>query len=265
MNAEKAATDDRRTAHVSASPDTGIRSFRRNAMRRLFALAAVVLLVLTGVLFLQRWDEKVIPTVDGSTIVIEGEPSAELSGFSFFVSIPEFGGRRLVEIRGSSARSLALRESASLEAELTENVSVWMANRQAQPLFLAIERGDWTAWLFAVTSEERLADDDFRAIGNRFYWTVEGGSPVIGDVDLFQLETYFTVPLQGRITVRSSRCLNELVDGASVVESTDRGPVIRAPGYASWCVDPEALEVVVRGDQAFVDATVETLMVEVSD
>ena len=178
------------------------------------ALLAIVVLAITW--SRNGGSESGFRTFDGSSFTIAGE-SPDLSHYTFFLSLPELGGRRLVEVKPRPALNLARRELAPEESSLSDTTTLWQANRQGMPLFLSVEKEGWTAWLFAGTAADRPSAEDLITVGALFDLRLVGNGVVVEGLETIQLETHFTVPQSGTITVRTSWCLNEIVDGASVV------------------------------------------------
>jgi hypothetical protein len=74
--------------------------------------------------------------------------------------------------------------------------------------------------------------------------------------------TYLRDPDTGnQVHLMANRCVRELVPGSEIVDHPRLGELVRGTGYGSWCDEDAAIEVVLYGDETFVEQMVNELRV----
>ena len=156
--------------------------------------------------------------LDGSRLEFVGPSEMELTGYLFTIDVPGIQSSNVELARGvDPADPAAVDEVAVLEANLGNGIRLLLA--------------DSAAWQATMELLEDYSPEFFT--------------------------TYMSDPsTENQIHLGVDQCVRELIPGATVVEDATHGEVIRGDGYASWCDQDADVEVMVHGDEQFVERAV---------
>ena len=198
--------------------------------------------------------------LDGTSIDVTTPAELILEGYSFFLDRPGLGGEKLVSIARGTASDMAAGESAVIERGLGGSMTLWRAEREGEPIFMAVQMNGFTSWLNvgyrSPPDEEELAAIAFLTAGD-----ATGDGVVLRDSSVALFSTFLTSGEGLKVTVRAGECLRERVPGSEITRYPRVGEVVRLDTYASWCLPGDGLEIAVDGPHEFVDLMVETLSV----
>lgn len=198
-----------------------------------------------------------ITLLDGSEAEITDAPELTLAGYLFTIHVAGLGQTNVDLAPGLDAADPAtVDEAAVLEANLGDGVRLWRADREGQPLFMTVELDGWVAVL-AVGFGTAPANEDLAAIADRVRGATGARGVALSEHTPESFTTFLEDPSTGgQIDLMAGECVMEMVPGAEIADDPRLGAVIRAPGFASWCVDDAGLEVRAHGDQELVDRLV---------
>ena len=195
--------------------------------------------------------------LDGSSLESSFSPTSVQH--SFWYNNQALGEERLVAVAQTSPTAAASHESAEIETVHSDVVSLWTADREGHPVFVTVRSGSWVALLHlgygAAQSAASLPDG---LISDLALAADDHGVALVNFTP-----TEFRTFLErdaNTVELAVGSCRGELVAGSETVGHPDRGEVVRAEGYASWCQLDDGFEVMVYGEEGFVDEAVNTLV-----
>jgi hypothetical protein len=200
----------------------------------------------------------IVDLLDGTQLEVRGAFDFSLSGYFFFLEIPELGGEKSVDVSPTIDPS----SDGDLCADLGAGVQLWCADREGQPIFMSIDLGGWLVYLHVGWGTP--PDSEFLvALADELRGQVTDNGVIIPGANLDMFRTYLAWQGgEGSIDIDVGQCIREVVPGAEVVSHPLRGDVIRADGYASWCEPDNDLEVRLHLPENMVDQLLDDLSLE---
>ena len=195
--------------------------------------------------------------LDGSRLEFVGPSEVELTGYLFTIDVPGIQSSNVELARGvDPADPAAVDEAAVLEANLGNGIRLWRADREGQPFYLSVDLGGWGA--FSDVGNETAPDTELLlSVAAQLSGEASDDGVVLEDYSPEFFTTYLSDPsTENQIHLGVNQCVRELIPGATVVEDATYGEVIRGDGYASWCDQDADVEVMVHGDEQFVERAV---------
>lgn len=182
---------------------------------------------------------QVIDLLDGTQLEVNGASDFSLSSYFFFLEVPQLGGEKNVDVSPTIDPSA----DGDLCADLGRGVQLWCADREGQPVFMSIDLGGWLVYLHV--GWENPPDSDFlMTLADELRGEVTDNGVIMTGASLDMFRTYLAwQDGEGSIDIDIGQCIREMVPGAEVVSHPQRGDVIRADRYASWCDLENNLEV----------------------
>jgi hypothetical protein len=201
-----------------------------------------------------------VALLDGSELIITGASDLEPGGYLFTVEVPGLGPSNVDLVLGLDPTDPSIvDETAVLDTNLGEGVRLFKADRDGQPLFMTVDLGGWVA-VVNVGSEQGPANEDMLAIAEQLEGTAGPSGVVLTSYTPEVFTTYLRDPDTGnQVHLMANRCVRELVPGSEIVDHPRLGELVRGTGYGSWCDEDAAIEVVLYGDETFVEQMVNEL------
>lgn len=195
-----------------------------------------------------------VDLLDGSQLEVGMPSQLKLAGYLFAIEIPGIRSSNVdLALRFDLSDAAAVDEAAVLESNLGNGVRLWRADREGQPFYMTVDLGGWVAF-FHVGNETAPDTELLLSLADQLSGeTSENGVVLHNDTPDF-FTTYLSDPnTENQIHLGANQCFWELIPGAEVVDDPGRGEVIRRGEYASWCDEDADIEVMVHGDEQFLE------------
>ena len=201
-----------------------------------------------------------VALLDGSDLEIVGPAGLKLAGFLFTLESPRIGSSNVSLSPGvDPADSSMVDQAAVLESNLGEGVRLWRADREGRPFFMTVDLGGWVA-LLHVGNQTAPRTEDLLSVADQLSGATGQRGVILSNYSPDVFTTYLEDPnTANQIHLGANQCIRERVPGADVVEDPTRGELIRGPEYVSWCEQAANIEVMVYGDEQFVERVVAEL------
>ena len=200
--------------------------------------------------------------LDGSSLEIGGVADLTLTGHSFELDVPGIGSSRVELVpRSEPITGAFVDQAAVLEREVDKGVRLWPADRSGQPMFMTVDLDGWVAMLH-VGNETAPESDLLDAIADQLRGQATDQGVTLSRTAPKRFYTYLLAAgSENQIHVAIGQCVREVVPGAELVEHVSWGRLVSGPQYASWCDGDADAEVMVYGDERFVELAVAGLTV----
>lgn len=195
-----------------------------------------------------------VDMLDGSQLEVGMPSQLKLTGYLFAIEVPGILLSNVYLSRGADpADPAAVDRAAVLESDLGNGIRLWRADRQGQPLYMTVDLGGWGAFLH-VGNETAPDPELLLSLADQLSGETSESGVVLHNYTPDFFTTYLSDPnTENQIRLGANQCFRELIPGAEVVDDPARGEVIRRGEYASWCDEDADLEVMVHGDEQFLE------------
>ncbi|MFP4555199.1 MAG: hypothetical protein ACLFRT_15265 [Actinomycetota bacterium] len=203
-----------------------------------------------------RLSETTIDLLDGSRLEVVGPSELQPAGYLFTIEVPGILSSNVDLSRDADpADPAAVDQAAVLESDLGNGIRLWRANREGQPFYMTVDLGGWAAFLHV--GNEPPPDTELLSLADQLSAQTSGNGVILHDYSPDFFTTYLSDPnTENQVHLGANKCVRELIPGADVVEDRTLGEVIRGEEYASWCDEAAEIEVMVYGDEQFVEQVI---------
>lgn len=205
----------------------------------------------------QAMSEATIDLLDGSNLEIAAPTELQLSGYLFTIDVPGILSSNVDLSRGvDPSDPNAVDGAAVLETDFGNGIRLWRADREGQPFYMTVDLNGWAAFLH-VGNETPPDTELLLSLADQLSAETSGNGVILHNYSPDFFTTYLSDPnTENQIHLGANQCVRELIPGADVVDDPTRGEVIRGEEYASWCDEDAEIEIMVYGDEQFVEQVV---------